>query len=76
MILLVYYFTVLELICLLFIFQDSDDSTESSASSATQSGETKVKGRTGWPQEVWASELRGSPPLSQQDLSIPGSVSP
>lgn len=36
----------------------ADDKSPSSATSE----QAKAKGRTGWPQEVWASELRSSPP--------------
>ncbi|KAH3842144.1 heart- and neural crest derivatives-expressed protein 2-like [Dreissena polymorpha] len=47
---------------------ESDDSSESSTSHSSSS-EPKVKGRTGWPEAVWASELRGNSPPEKPEAS-------
>lgn len=51
----------------LFFFQESDDSTNSSSSDKKPG-----KGRTGWPEHVWASELKTSPKWSRDN--IPSSI--
>ena len=38
------------------IFQSESD--ENMGSDSPESGDKKGKGRTGWPQHVWASELK------------------
>lgn len=48
-------------------------SASSSEESANVHGDSKQKGRTGWPQEVWASELRCSP--SHIPTDTPATVS-
>lgn len=75
------------------VFQDSEDSRDSTGSSINSAGDatgnecrvsssednksnspcdSKMKGRTGWPQEVWASELKLSPNHMSIDITKPG----
>lgn len=60
----VYIFSVCQLIGIFFlirlsfVFQVVSDNSSSESTSPTTNNDKKSKGRTGWPQHVWASELK------------------
>lgn len=61
----VYIFSVCQLIGIFFLIRHAlfclqvvSDNSSSESTSPTTNNDKKSKGRTGWPQHVWASELK------------------